>query len=148
MRQFKFRLEKILSYRHSLTEAEKVRFAAKIAALNRAREKAINLRRIRNQLLISRLRAFQSGLTAREAANLHEHIVRISDAISAADREVEIAEAEVNKARDRLVEKRREERAIELLRKRRYQSWIRDFNRDETKTLDDVATIRHVQPAE
>jgi flagellar export protein FliJ len=148
MRRFNFRLERILGFRRSLTESEKARFAVKVNALVGCEEQAGRLRGIRNQTLVARMRAFQIGLTAREAANLHEHIVRIGEAIDHADGDVDKARDQVDKARVKLVERKRDQRAIELLRERRFQTWMRDYYRDEGKVLDDIGTIRHVRTSE
>jgi len=145
LRRFNFRMERILSYRRSLTEGEKTRFALRVQELTRAQENASLLKGIRNETIVARLRVFESGLTAREASNLHEHIVRIDESIEKADQHVMDSSHHVNKAREKLVERRRDERAVELLRKRRHQTWLRDYYRDEGKTLDDIGTIRHLR---
>jgi flagellar export protein FliJ len=148
MRRFNFRLQRILGYRRSLTEGEKTRFAVKVQALVRAEEDASRLRGVRNQTIVARMSAFREGITSREAANLHEHIVRINEAIGVADVSVESATGAVDIAREKLVERRRDEKAVELLKKRRFQAWERDYYRDEGKTLDDIATIRHARASE
>jgi flagellar protein FliJ len=148
MKRFNFRLERILGYRRSLTEGEKAQFAVKVRALMNAEENASVLRGFRNETLLARMKAFENGLTAREAGNLHEHIVRINETIDHADRDVEAATVQVDKARVKLVERRRDERAVELLREKRFQAWTEDYYRDEGKTLDDIGTIRHARLAE
>jgi flagellar export protein FliJ len=124
---------------------ERVRFAQKIGALTRAEQCAGELRGILNATKITRLRALELGMDAQEAANLHEHLVRVDEAIDHADGDVNKAKVVVDKGRKELVEKRRDERAIELYRERRLKVWTRDFHRDETRTLDDIGTIRHVR---
>ena len=148
MRRFRFRLDRLLSYRRSLTARERARLAQRVGVLARAQSRAGELRGIRNASLVARMRALEVGLTAREAANLHEHLCRVGEAIDQAEMKVEHARREVDKARDDLVERRRDERAIELLRKRRWQTWLREYHRDESRILDDLATIRHVRRVE
>lgn len=101
-----------------------------------------------NSTKIEHQRSLETGTTTREIVNLHEHIVRISEAIDLADEEIEKARVEVDKARDKLVIRRRDERAIEIYRKRRFNAWLQDYYRDENRTLDDLATIRHVRQAD
>lgn len=145
MRRFRFRLERLLRYRRSLTARERARLAHRVGMLTRAETHSAELRGIRNASLVARLRALETGLTAREASNLHEHLVRIGEAIDTADSDVESARKEVDKARENLVERRRDERVIELYRKRQWQAWLKDYYRDESKILDDSGTIRHVR---
>jgi flagellar protein FliJ len=148
MKRFTFRLERILGFRRSMTEGEKAHFAARVKELVGAEENASALRGVRNETLVARLKAFEDGLTAREAGNLHEHIVRINEAIGQADQEIDLARDKVDKARVKLVERRRDERAVELLRERRFSAWEKDYYRDEGKTLDDIGNLRHVRLSE
>jgi flagellar export protein FliJ len=134
-----------LSYRRSLSARERVRFATKVGALVRAEEHASELRGIRNATLIARLRALEYGLKAQEVRNLHEHLLRVGEAIDSADNDIVKAKENIDKARGELVERMRDEKAIEKLRERRWKTWLRDYYRDESRTLDDIATIRHVR---
>ena len=119
--------------------------AQRVGILTRAEERATELRGVRNATLISRLRALEIGLTSREMANLHHHMLRIKEAIDRADTDTRKARERVEKAREKLVERRRDERAIELHRQRRWQAWRMDYDREESRILDDLATIRHVR---
>lgn len=148
MRRFVFRLQRILSFRHSLTEAEKSHFGRKVSELRRAQDNASVLRGIRNETQLTRMQSLRHGIPAREACNLHEHLLRIEEAIDSADKKVEAAELEVDRAREKLVERRRDERVVELLRDRRHAAWLLDYYRDEGKVLDDIATIRHARSSD
>lgn len=100
---------------------------------------------MRDATIRIRLGKMQEGLTPVEIGNLHEHLVRIDETIDRAGNEIERARENTEKARIELVEKRRDERSIELYRERRHQAWLKEYNRDETRTLDDIGTIRHVR---
>ncbi len=145
MRKFKFRLERILNFRRSLSERERTRFARKVGKQAHAEEREQNLRDIRDETIESRIKAIQEGMSAREIGNLHEHLVRIDETIEHAGAEIVKAREETDKARLDLVEKRRDERVIELYRKRKHKVWLRDYYRDENRTLDDIGTILHVR---
>ena len=119
--------------------------AQTIGVLTLAEQKAVELRGIRNATMLNRMRSLEDGVTAREVGNLHHHILRIEEAIDQADEHIALAQVEVEKSRVKLVERRRDEKAIELHRNRRWQAWLRDYYRDENRTLDDLATIRHVR---
>jgi len=145
LRKFKYRLERLLRYRRSLTRIERVGLARCVGELARAEEDAVNLRGNRNTVRIARLRTVESGTTSMEVRNLHEHMLRIDEAIDNADEEKRKAEEEVGKAREKLVSKRRDERAIELHRERRWKVWLRDYYRDENRVMDDIGNTRHVR---
>jgi flagellar protein FliJ len=144
MKRFKFRLERVLDYRKSLTEGEKAQFGLKVRELTKAEQNASELRGIRNQALVVRLESYEKGITSPEASNLHEHIKRIDETIEVAQKKVENAKQNVEVARVKLVERRRDQKAVELVKDRRFKAWQKDYYRDEGKTLDDIATIRHV----
>jgi len=147
MRRFRYRLDRLLRYRRSLAQRERIRLAERVGALNREEEHKVRLQKVRNETLVRRLRALETGLTAREMGNLHYHLLRVEEAIDRTELNIRNAEIEVEKARAELVKRRRDERAIELHRDRRWKVWLRDYNRDESRTLDDMATVRHVRGA-
>jgi len=148
MRRFRYRLERLLRFRRSLTNRERISLAQAVGILTRAEDHATDMRVVRNETLLRRLRALEAGLTVREIENLHHHVLRIDEAIDSAEDDIEKAREEVEKARGKLVERRRDERAIELHRDRRFKAWLKDYYRDESRTLDDLATIRHVRREE
>jgi flagellar protein FliJ len=145
MRRFDYRLEKILRFRKTLTQSQRVHLARKIGVLSLAEQKAVELRGIRNATLVNRLRSLEEGVMARDIGNIHQHVMRIEEAIGVADEDIEHAQVEVDESRTQLVERRRDEKAIELHRARRWQTWLRDYYRDENRTLDDLATIREAR---
>ncbi len=147
MRRFRFRLERLLSYRRSLTSRERLIFGTKVGALVGAEEHASRMRGVRNATLLARLRALDRGLTSLEMRNLHEHVLRIDEAIVNADVGIIKAKDAVNKARGELTNRMKDEKVIENFRLRRWKAWLVDYYRDEGRILDDIATTRHVRQA-
>ena len=148
MRRFRYRLERLLRFRRSLTNRERISLAQAVGIQTRAEDHASDMRGVRNETLLRRLRALEAGLTVKEIENLHYHMLRIDEAIDQAEDDIDKARGQVEKARGKLVERRRDERAIELHRDRRFKAWLKDYYRDESRTLDDLATIRHVRREE
>lgn len=128
-----------------MTERERTRFAEKVGIQVRAEEHEKNLRNFRDATRQVRIGKLQEGMTPGEIGNLHEHLVRIDESIGHAGEEIAIARENAEKVRVELVKKRRDERTIELFRERRWKTWLKDYYRDETRTLDDIGTIRHVR---
>ncbi len=122
--------------------------ARELGNLARLEKQAGDLKGYLNTSKIQSVHALESGLTAREIGNLHENMLRTEEAIDGALEKVEQGKETVENARGELVEKRRDERAIELYRERRFKAWVKDYHRDESKTLDDLSTIRHVRDME
>jgi len=144
VKQFKFRLEQILSYRRSLTQKERIGLAREVGVLSQAEAASAQLRGYLNEMSITQIHTIEAGTTGKEAVNLHEHRLRVEEAIVHADGDIVKARENVEKQRELLVEKRRGERAIEMYRSRKWKAWLKDYYRDENRTLDDLGMIRHV----
>ncbi|MFH1676917.1 MAG: flagellar FliJ family protein, partial [bacterium] len=99
----------------------------------------------RNNLVLYRMQGFGKGIMAGEAINLHEHLIRTGEAVGKAESKVEEKKGVVTGARKKLLEKRRDEIAIESLKKRRFQAWLKEYYRDESRQLDDIATVKHAR---
>ena len=145
VKRFNFRLERLLRYRRSLTQRERVNLAREVGVLSEAEAMAAKLRGYANEMGILQHRKLDTGTTSTEVVNLHEHMVRVQESIVNAEADIDKAEDAVEAQRTVLVEKRREERAIELYKARRWKLWLKDYYRDENLTLDDLATMRHVK---
>ena len=145
MRKFRFRLERVLSFRRSITNQAKSELAVKIGDLTRAERNAGELKNSRNNLVLYRMQGFVKGITAGEAVNLHEHLIRTGEAVGKAESKVEEKKVVVAGARKKLLEKRRDEIAIDNLRKRRFKNWLKEYYRDESRQLDDIATVKHTR---
>ena len=90
MRRFKYRLERLLRFRRSLTNRERISLAQAVGILTRAEDHATDMRGVRNETLLRRLRALETGLTVREIENLHHHVLRIDEAIDSAEDELSL----------------------------------------------------------
>ncbi len=131
-----------------MTQVERVELAQRIGTLTRTQNHAVSLRQSRSEARIRRLQSIERGTSRHEVINIHEHMLRIEEAIGVTEEEIQTAEEEVEKARQKLVTRRRDERAIELHRERRWKTWLKDYYRDENRTLDDLAIMRHVRISE
>lgn len=145
MRQFNFKLQRLLSYRKLLTEQAKGFLAGKVGELQAARNESNELREIRNRTKEYRDKGLKTGMHAFQAVNLHEHLLRIDETVRFANEKTEKARIEVSAATEKLVEKRKEEEILKTLKKRRFDAWTRDYYRDEGKTLDDIATVKYLK---
>ncbi len=144
MRRFRFKLEKLLEIRAfhekraELVLAEK---AGKCALLLSRLEEIAESRKRTGKEMFSMGR----GLPDYRAAELY--LVRLDRDRERTIRELAAAELEREDARADYVEKRRGREAIDKLKERRQAEYYRLAEREETKTLDDMARRRPVEQA-
>lgn len=148
MRKFTFKLERLLSFRKILTDQERGRLANSVASLNVALDEANQLINIRESTISYRDEKLRSGVEAGEVVNLHGHLQRIEESISFAQEKVDEARDDVRKSTEALVEKKRDEKALEIVKSRRFSVWLRDYYRDEGKILDDIGTMKYLRDSE
>jgi flagellar FliJ protein len=142
MRRFRFNLEKLLEVRAfherraQLVLAEK---AGRCALLNARLEEIAEERRRTGREMFAPGRL----LPDYHAAELY--LMRLDRDRDRTLNELAAAELEREKARADYIEKRRGREAIEKLKERRQAEYYRLAEREETKTLDDMARRRHVE---
>jgi len=144
MRRFRFNLEKLLEVRAfhekkaELVLAEK---AGKCALLQlRLEEIASSRKRTGKEMFLA-----GRSLPDYRAAELY--LVRLDRDRERTLRELAAAELEREEARADYVEKRRDREALGKLKERRQAEYYRLAEREETKTLDDMARRRPVEQA-
>lgn len=143
MKRFNFRLDRLLSFRKLLTNEEKSRLAREVGKLNIEEEQARKLKDIRSATVQVRISGLQEGMKAGEMINIHEHLLRIDESIGDTGKRIARALSDVENARLMLLERRKDEKVIESLRKRRYSKWLMDYYREDGKILDDIANIQY-----
>lgn len=131
MRNFEFRLERVLEYRRlqegwakdALREAQ-----AALAESERALERILDER--------------ESALTQDPKSvegliDLESYVTRLEDDAEAQRNVIAILAEEVEKARQEWIEARRALQTMERLREREYQQWEAELAREEQKALDE-----------
>ena len=143
MRKFRFKLEKLHEYRKLLTGEEKTRLAREVGKLTKIEQQGKSLREIKLATQKMRIRGLSEGLYPGEIINLHEHLLRVDETIADTDKKIVVALQDVEKARLKLIERRKDEIVVESLKKRIFKRWLRDYYRDDGKTLDDIGNIQY-----
>lgn len=144
MRRFRFNLEKLLEVRAFYERKAELVLAEKAG-------KCALLQSRLDQIAESRKRTvkemFQSGRGLPDFRAAELFLVRLDRDRDRALRELAAAELEREQARADYVEKRRDREAIDKLKERRQAEYYRLAEREETKTLDDMARSRRVEQA-
>ena len=140
MDRFKFRLEKVKSHRERLKKEAERFFSQKLAALNMAENTMA-------QLIEEKDRDKAEGaniLTAAELFLMGEYEGFLQNLIMKQKVVIQEAEKAVELAREELIEKAKEEKALSLLKDKQQEDYLQDRRRREKKSTSEIA-IRQFQ---
>jgi flagellar FliJ protein len=140
MKKFKFRLEKIKEFREDQAKEAKQELARRNATL-------ANAENILMQLITERERSKLSSdsiLTAAELSLLGEYEGLIQSLIQDQRKVVEDAEKQVEIARLDLLEKAKSEKALSLLRDKRFEDYTEELKRQDKKEITSLALRQHL----
>jgi flagellar FliJ protein len=146
--KFKFSLEAVLKHRRMVEEQCQRDLAEAMSQRVALRDE---LRRLQETISESK-RALSGGLVG--AVNLESiaNFARYSSQATQRARGCVMKLAGVEKtieaARQKLLAATRARKALDLLRDRRHEQWVRDEDRRETAVLDEVAMRQHARRAE
>lgn len=139
MRRFSFRLEPILRYRRMVEEMRKTELAAARVEYNLARTRLEEVIRRREELEGVLKRREAKGLSAAEAQLYLRYLAALRDLEAVRKEELERARGKLEMARSRLLESRRDRRAVEILRERELEKFKAEMRREELKLINEVS---------
>lgn len=140
MAAFRFRLEKVLRYRHRLVDLRSRDVAEAELVLAGIQDRCENLRR--------RLAAVNDPARAGEAVDVRGRLElaawydRQEKALAALEEERRAAAQNVERYRAELSDAWRDREVLERLRQRRREEWLKDQERRERAELDEIGQQR------
>lgn len=143
--RFAFPLEKVLRLRRELEEAKARALAearAEETGVQEARKALVNHRDVGRARLAA---VHQQGGAVGHIQNLEYVLERVDDQIRDADEACRRAEETVTASLDDFRAAFVDRKSLDQLRNRRKEEWRAHANRNEQKTMDEVATTRHVR---
>ncbi len=139
MAKFRFQFEKVLEHRRSIEEARLRELRAlsdeRAAMQGEIQGLAAAITRSRLELGASLIGKVDLSQVARFAQFSGQTRFRVQEVAMG----MAVLERRIVEARQRVVEARRDRRALELLRERRLEAWKREQDRRETVELDDLS---------
>ena len=139
MRRFRFKFEPVLRYRRMMEEQRKLEFAQAMAvydlALSRLNEVLKRMEDVKRELEHRE----EEGLTASEAQLYLRYLSLLKEIEAERREELRRAEEKMKTAREKLMESRRDKRAIEILREKEMERFNEEFKREELKLIDEVS---------
>lgn len=142
MKRFAFKLEKLLELRAFYERRAELVLAEKAGrcAVLRTRLKEVAESRVRTSREM-----FAHGRDFADSRAAELYILRLDRERDKLLEELALAELELEAARKVYIEKHRDREAITKLKERRQTEYYRAAEREETKTLDDIARRRPVE---
>ncbi len=139
MKKFKFRLEKVRQYKEGEATRSKRELAKRISDLNQAEH-------IYEQLSVEKERSKLSNdniMTAGDLVLLGEYEFFLQSLLVKQASVIEEAEKAVEIAREELLLKARDEKALSLLRERRFEEFREEVKKTEKKEIESLAIRQH-----
>lgn len=137
MRRFAFRLENVLRLRKKLEEGVQREFSRALALLLDAKEELDNsAARLRRAYDENRMDA--GVFTASEFVAMDNYVALLKREIARLSAAAREREEEVERVRNLLHEAKKATKIMENLRRRSFERYLDELNREETLELDDV----------
>jgi flagellar export protein FliJ len=144
MRNFRFSLEKILSWRRTELQAEEVRLAALFAERSRLDASRAEIRAARDG---AGSRMLQAGtIDGMDLASLSGFLRRLENELITLDRQRAQSGEEILKQRVRVVEFHRRVRLLEKLKDRHLGEWRLDWQRETDALASEAFLARWQRP--
>lgn len=143
MHKFRFKLEGVLSVKRRLEDQAKAEFGAAMQALHAEEEK--------RDLVIARINSYEeklcdllSGrLNMRDIASCESALSILKEELEERKKAVKRAENRVELCRTKLNNCIKERKTIEKLREKKFDEYVREFNDEEHKQVDELVSYRH-----
>lgn len=148
MNKFVFELQGVLEIKQKLEGQAKINFGVARAKLNAEEEK--------RDFIIGRLDGFRDELTQQMTGKIDIlEIGRLQDAVSVMEEQlasqemvVKRAEKQLELMRSRLNTVVMERKTIEKLREKQFDEYMKEYNAEERKQVDELISYRHSTPTD
>lgn len=141
MKRFTFRLQKLWHLRRGVEGRRRQELGEALASQTRAEERASELAAVSRSERMELRRLSSAGEVDVGAVGRRRRYAGLVDLKLASARErVGLAEEEVKRRRESLLDARRQRRALDKLRERRWSQYLRAAERAEQQELDEAAS--------
>lgn len=145
MARFQYRMQSILNIKMKMETQAKQEFAAAKLALDKEEEglKKLRMRKVEYEQEARRLR--NGGLHVQDIKDNITAVSCMEEYIKAQVLQVRMAEAQVERARNRLKEVMQERKTHELLKEKAFDEFLREEGRRESKEIDELTSYTYGQ---
>lgn len=145
MARFRFGMQGILNIKEKLETQAKQSFAAAQAALLAEEEKLSALKQRREEYFDQGRKLRSGSLSVLELEENQTALRVLDEYISNQTRAVDMARRRVERAREDMAEAMRERKTYETLREKAFQEFLREENKAEGKTVDELVSYTYGQ---
>ncbi|MCI5937647.1 MAG: flagellar export protein FliJ [Eubacterium sp.] len=143
MARFRFSMENLLNMKEKLEEQEKNNYSQANMRLQQAEEE-LRLTQIRydekQQILRGKMRA---ALNVQEIRQMEQGLKVLGEYEKQQIKMVEQRQRELNLAREKLYEARKERKTFEKLKEKAFQLFLEEENKKEQKEIDELVSYRY-----
>ena len=138
MKKFKFRLEKLEDSKRYLERQKALQLAEKVRLLD-LEEKKLGALLADKERIQEEMKA-RSIFKALEMIHFWQFLAKLKRSVDEQKKSVRQAREAVEVARMELLKISQEKKVLEKLHEKNYQAYLREFNREDQKFVDEVAT--------
>lgn len=143
MNKFKFELEGVLSVKQKLEDQAKAEFGAAMQALHIEEEK--------RDAVIQRINSFNDklctlldgNLNMQDIASCQSAIKYLKEDLEERKKAVKRASNKVELCRTKLNSCIKERKTLEKLREKKFEEYVKEYNDEERKQVDELVSYRH-----
>ncbi|MBQ7955811.1 MAG: flagellar export protein FliJ [Lachnospiraceae bacterium] len=147
MAKFRYRMQSILDIKLKMETQAKQEFAMTKLALDEEEQKleALYLRKREYEAQAAKL--LQGGLCVQDIRDNKTALLRMDEYIKEQKVRVQIAQAAVERARQKLQQVMQERKTQETLREKAFEEFMQEENRKESKEIDELTSYTYGQKA-
>jgi flagellar FliJ protein len=140
VQKFKFKLEKVLDYRHQEEGMRRQQLAQLRKGLDEAEDKLDKLFNGKKELQIELKGKEKKGIDLHESMAYRNYIEVVKADIERQKELVSSIRKKVEECRQKLLNKRKECKTLSKLKEKAFKKYQQEFLREEQKKIDEVAT--------
>ena len=147
MKRFTFKLEALLNYKRHLEQVARREMAVVAEHVNRTEAKIQTLRQNRHGAVDTLDDMVEKGINATEFKRHHGFIAAVERMIMDERRNKAELEKRLNEKRIALRQRTIEKKAIERLKEKQAEAYLKEMLREEQKGLDEISAIKTAREA-
>ena len=145
MARFRYRMQSVLNIKMKMETQAKQAFGMAKAKLDEEQEKLELIKQRKASYEEEARQLLQNDLKVREILDAKSAILRMDEYLVEQQKQVALAEAEMEKARDNLKEVMIERKTQETLREKAFNEYMQEENRAESKQIDQLTSYTYGQ---
>lgn len=145
MKRFQFRLQALLNYKKHLEEMARQEMAKAVAQVNECEQQIQTLIRDRKEAALTLEKRVAEGMSSGEFKRYHGFLQVLDQMVVEQKKQKFRLEKALEEKRSILTKRTIDKRAMERLKEKRAEEYVREMLKEEQKVLDEVASLKRVR---